>query len=330
MKKITTPAEIMQIANAFRESRVLLTGYELGIFSALGNSEKTSAKIAEKISTDARATDRLMNALTSIGFLRKKDDKFSNTEPSKKFLVEGSPAFMSGIGHTVNIWNTWTTMTESVTKGKGVSLIGDINARGNEWLKSFIAAMHMRGGHAAKEAAGLIELKDVNSMLDVGGGSGAFTFEFLRNKNELKAAIFDLPNVVPLTQQYIKSEGFEGRVNVIEGDYHKDELGTGYDMIFLSAIIHSNSPEDNKKLFSKCHKSLNQKGKIVVLDYVMNDSRTEPYIGAMFALNMLVGTENGDTYTENEIKNWFKETGFKFESKNDTDSGTSIITGRKQ
>jgi hypothetical protein len=138
-----------------------------------------------------------------------------------------------------------------------------------------------------------------------------------------------LPNVIPLAQKYIAGEGFTSRVATATGDYLKDDLGNGYDLIFLSAVIHSNSPEENKLLFSKCYKALSKNGQLVVLDYVMNEDRTSPAMGAMFALNMLVGTKSGDTYSETEIKEWMKETGFSGFERKDTNYDSSLIIGRK-
>jgi SAM-dependent methyltransferase len=236
---------------------------------------------------------------------------------------------MGGLGHTVNLWNNWSNMTESVRQGTAVVVKESVNDRGDNWLDSFIAAMHMRAKKQATEIIGLLDLDCVETVLDVGGGPGTFSFAFADAKKGLKATVFDLPNVIPLTHKYIANEGFTGKVATATGDYLKDDLGNGYDLIFLSAVIHSNSTDENKLLFSKCHKALNENGQLVVLDYIMSEDRTSPAMGAMFALNMLVGTKAGDSYTESEITGWMKETGFTDFIKNDTDYETSLLIGRK-
>ena len=319
----------MTLANAFRASRVFLTAFELDLFSVLGSESKSSEETASAIKTDLRATDRLMNALSSIGLLEKKNGKFKNIPAAEKFLVKGKPGYMVGLGHTVNLWNNWSNMTESVRQGTAIEVKESVNDRGEDWLDSFIAAMHMRAKKQAPEIIGMLDLKNVETVLDVGGGPGTFSFAFADAKKELKATVFDLPNVVPLTQKYIAEENYTGKVATATGDYLKDDLGNGYDLIFLSAIIHSNSPEENKLLFSKCAKALSKNGQLVVLDYVMSEDRTSPAMGAMFALNMLVGTKAGDTFTESEIKEWMKETGFSGFERKDTVYETSLIIGRK-
>jgi ubiquinone/menaquinone biosynthesis C-methylase UbiE len=327
MSKVNNPGEIMQMANAFRVSRVLLTAFELDLFTALDKGEKTSGETAKLLNTAPRATDRLMNALTALGFLEKKDNMFSNTSVTSQFLVKGKPSYMGGLGHTVNLWDTWSTMTEAVRKGTTVLMRGPVNERQSGWLESFIAAMHMRGKEQARKVVAAIDLSNVSRVLDVGGGSGIMSFGFVNAKKELKATIFDLPNVISLTKKYIEVEGYTIQVDTVSGDYLKDELGNGYDLVLLSAIIHSNSPDENKLLFKKCVRALNHGGQLVVLDHVMSEDRTEPLIGALFALNMLVGTPEGDTYTESEIKSWMKEAGLSGIIRKSTDIGNDMMIG---
>jgi SAM-dependent methyltransferase len=122
--------------------------------------------------------------------------------------------------------------------------------------------------------------------------------------------------VVSLTQGYIEKEGLGHRIDTVAGDYNKDELPQGYDLVFLSAIIHSNSLIQNQALFAKISDALKPGGKIVVSDFIMDDDRTSPEFGAMFALNMIVNTPGGDTYTESEVTSWMEEAGMTFVERN--------------
>jgi SAM-dependent methyltransferase len=329
MGKFNSPADITELANAFRASRIFLTAFELGIFSVLVDESKTSSDVASAVKTDSRATDRLMNALTAIGILEKKEGKFHNSPAASKFLVKGKPSYMGGLGHTVNLWKSWNNMTESVKCGTSVKVDESVNDRGEDWVYSFIAAMHMRAKQMAPVIISMLDLKDVSKVLDVGGGPGTFSFAFVDAKEGLKATVFDLPSVIPLTQKYIENEGYKGKVETLTGDYLNNDLGSGYDLLFLSAVIHSNSPEDNKILFSKCAKALNKNGQLVVLDYIMSEDRTTPALGAMFALNMLVNTKGGDTFTESEVKNWMAGTEFSSIKRKSTEFGTDLMIGWK-
>jgi predicted transcriptional regulator len=138
-KEITTPGELMEMVNAFRISKIILSAYELGIFTILKNRTMTSADAAESMKANKRSTDRFMNALVSSGLLKKINGQFSNTSFSSKYLVKGEPAFLEGLSHQVHLWNTWSTLTEAVKAGTSVAVEEPIGERDEEWLTSFIA-----------------------------------------------------------------------------------------------------------------------------------------------------------------------------------------------
>jgi ubiquinone/menaquinone biosynthesis C-methylase UbiE len=175
----------------------------------------------------------------------------------------------------------------------------------------------------------MLDLDRVNKMLDIGGGSGAFTMQFIQKNSNMSAVVFDLPSVIPLTKKYVESFQYKNKISYITGDYLEDDFGTGYDLIFLSAIVHINSFDENKQLIKKCYDSLNSGGQIIIKDWVMSEDRTLPESGAYFALNMLVGTQSGDTYTQSEMKDWLLASGIKNIEKKETSFDSSLIIGIK-
>lgn len=322
-----TREQIRDTAYAFQESRILLTAHELGLFTALGNGRHTSAAVASILGTDHRATDRLMNALCAMGLLTKENGRFSNSPAAAQYLVRESPGYLGGLMHTVNLWNTWTTLTEAVRRGTSVRL-RNVDQKEDQWRSAFIAAMHDRAVRQAPVVVGQIDLSNVTRVLDVGGGSGAYAMAFVRARAGISATVFDLPEVVPLTRTYIENEGLSQSVTTVPGDYLKDGLGTDFDLVFLSAIVHSNSPGENSELILKCARALRPGGCVVVQDFIMDEERLTPSHGALFALNMLVGTESGDTYTEAEVSGWMTAAGLSGVSRQGTPFGTSQIAGR--
>ena len=321
-----TPEALGDMASGFQRSRILLTAFELGLFTALGDGSRTSEQVAETLGTDPRATDRLMNALGALGLLEKRRDTFTNTPVAAQHLVEGQGGYMAGLGHTAHLWHSWSTLTEAVREGRaaGASPIDD---RGDDWLGSFIEAMHTRARSTAPELIACLDLAGVSRVLDVGGGSGVYSMAFARTGDGLTATVFDLPNVVPLTRDYLAREGLSDRIDTVVGDYTTDPLPRGYDLVFLSAIVHSNSPRANADLIGKCAAALNPGGRVVVVDFIMDDARTSPPFAALFALNMLVGTREGDTYTEAEVREWMDRAGLIDMTRRDTGFGTTIIVG---
>ena len=324
-----TSESIRERVYEFQKIRVILTGYELGVFTALREGGMTSEEVSRELKTDPRATDRLMNALTAMKFLQKENGLFRDTPESSEFLVRGKPGYMAGLMHAVHLWDTWSTLTEAVRKGTSIAARRDVNERGGNWLEAFIDAMHYRASRQAPALVGAIDLDGVANVLDLGGGSGAFAMAFAAARPGISAVVFDLPNVIPLTKMYIEKANLGSLVRTAVGDYTKDDIGKGFDIVFLSAIIHSNGVEENRALVLKCAGALKGGGRVIIQDHIMDSDRTNPPGGAIFALNMLVGTKSGDTYTENEVGEWMRNAGLSGITRTETPFGYSQMSGRK-
>ncbi|MGA1977866.1 MAG: methyltransferase [Bacteroidales bacterium] len=319
---------IRELAASFQRSRILLSSVELDIFTNIEDSGTTDKQVADKLHLDERACERLLNALAAMGFLTKQNGKFFNTSESFTFLSKKGIEFMGSLMHLNHLWKTWSNLTQVVQTGKSAHP-AEINARGDDWLTAFITAMHERAKKQAPQQLANIDLSGIRSVLDVGGGSGAFSMEFVSRKPEIEATVFDLPAVMPVTRQFIEKEGFSGKLKVHAGDYTTDELPQGFDLVFLSAVIHSNSLKTNRDLVIKCFNSLNRNGKVIIQDWIMSNDRTRPLPGAVFAINMLVGTEGGDCFTEQEVREMLSTAGFKGISRMEFESGLSQMTAQK-
>ena len=322
------PNTIREFVASFQKSRILLSGFELDIFTNDDESGTTNKQIANNLHLDEHACERLMNALVSLGFLEKQNQLFFNTADSFAFLSKKSSDYLGGLMHSNHLWNTWSNLTQVVKTGISAHP-AEINERGEEWLFPFINAMHDRAKKQAPQQLANIDLSEIKTIIDIGGGSGAYSMEFVSKNPEIEATVFDLPNVIPITKIFLEKEGFSDIIKTHAGDYTADKLPKGFDFAFLSAIIHSNSLEVNQNLVKKCFDSLNKNGKIVIQDWIMNNDRTQPVSGAIFAINMLVETESGDCFTGQEITEMLNAAGFKNISRTEFDSGLSQIVAQK-
>ena len=328
MNEITSAEDIRELANSFRESRTFLSAFELKIFTVLDKHMMTSDEVAQKIRANSRSADRLMNALCAMGLLKKTHNKFYNTDLASKYLIEGKPEFMGNLYHLNNLWDSWSYLTGSVIKGSS-EVDDEEKPDGDNWVEAFIGAMHYRGIKQGKILAMMIDITNVKQMLDVGGGSAAFSMEMVKKNYAINAVVLDLPYVIPLTKRYVSEAGLTEKFKFIEGDYLTREFEGNYDLVLLSAIIHINNYEQNKVLIKKCADALNKGGMIVISDFIMDEDRTKPYHGAMFSLNMLVGTANGDTYTEQEIREWFGYAGLSNIERKNTSFGADLMIAVK-
>jgi SAM-dependent methyltransferase len=320
--------ELTERMRAFMESRLLLTAIELDVFNAVG-SGATAAEVAARLKTHPRATEMLLNALVATELLGKSGERFANTEATAKYLTNASPddSRLASM-HLVGLWNSWSTLTDCVREGTSV-----IRARGGErdaeQTRAFIAAMHKNASAHAAPLVAHLDLTGVRRVMDLGGGSGAYAIAMARKSPDLAITVFDLPTVVPLTEGYIAEAGLSGKIKTQAGDMAKDELGADYDLIWVSAICHMWGPDENLDLFRRIHRALAPGGRLIVQDFILDDAKTAPRMAAVFALNMLVNTRAGSSYSRREYEQWMKAAGFAAVEHQPLPGPTGLMIGKK-
>lgn len=304
------PVDLSDKIRAFRASRVILSAIELDIFTAVGK-EGSLESVAKRLDINPRSAEMLLNALVALNLLKKRDGSYFNTPISSRYLMENSPDdSRASIMHSVHLWDRWSTLTECVKKGTSVTY-KEPSERPRDRTESFIAAMHKNAAVRASQVARTIGVDGVTNVLDVGGGSGAYSIAFAGANQNLHAEVLDLPDVIPIAKSHIDEAGLSDRVKTRIGDFRKDDLGNGFDLVLISAICHMNSPEENVSLLRKAFKALSAGGRVVIQDFILAPDKTSPVTAALFALNMLVGTRAGSSYSEPEYEEWLKTAGFK-------------------
>jgi (2Fe-2S) ferredoxin/predicted O-methyltransferase YrrM len=317
------PDDLNEMIRAFMPSRAALTALELDVFTAVG-SGASSQQVAERIHTDRRATEMLLNALASLKLLEKREDRFFNTPISARFFEEGSrdnarPALL----HTAQLWHRWSTLTDCVGAGTSVAA----GSRALSWVTAFISAMDRNARERARQVVEAVDTAGIKRMLDLGGGSGAYSIAFARAVPELRSDLLDLGDVIPLARENIRKAGLVDRIAVREGDMLRSPLGQNYDLVLASAICHMFSPEENRGLFERAYASLAPRGRFVVQDFILEPDKTAPRQAALFSLNMLVGTRAGSSYSEPEYAGWMRNAGFSDVRRVRLPGPSSLMTG---
>jgi len=301
--------DIMTVARAFMRSRIILTAAELDLFTAIQDSSTTAEQIADRFGLDPRALERILDCLVTFGLLQKDAGDYSLTDEGASYSTKHPASELPMLLHMSRLWDGWSDLSEIVKEGPG-SGRKPPKPMDMESRRAFIGAMHVIGRGLSEQIAGSLDLTGYRKLLDIGGGSGTYTIAFLRRNPRLRAILFDLKDVVPMARERLSPEGLLDRVELIVGDFYTDDLPGGCDLALLSAIIHQNSPQQNLELFRKAYRSLEPGGMLLIRDHIMDERRTWPPEGALFAINMLVNTVGGDTYTYNEVAKGLEEAGF--------------------
>ena len=300
---------VMEDVRGFFKSRVILTAAELDLFTRLAKGQARADDLAKELRCDQRCLTRLLDCLVALNLLSKQDGIYQTSERGALLSAEHPETELPMVLHINGLWETWSGLTETLKTGENPRR-KPVADRGKDSLKDFIGAMHVVGRSLSNEIADSYDLSPFKKLLDIGGATGTYTIAFLEKNPQMTAVLFDLPDVIPWAEERLGSEGLVGRVELVAGDFYHDELPRGCDLALLSAIIHQNSPQENLDLYGKIHGALEPGGKLLIRDHVMDPGRTFPPQGTLFAINMLVNTKGGDTYTFDEMKDTLEAAGF--------------------
>jgi hypothetical protein len=304
-----TPQAIMEWARNFMESRVLLTGAELNLFTLLACEPLSAEEVASRTGANIRALTILLDALAAMELLVKKEGRYSSPQAISSLLLEKSPeSILPMVHHMAHLWQRWSKLTERVAGREEPGK--HIESQETNQMTAFIGAMDAIAARLAPGVVAAVNPGVARTLLDVGGASGTYSLAFLRAVPEMRATLFDKPEVVPIARRRLEKKGVLDRITLVGGDFYRDEFPPGHDLALISAIIHQNSPGENLDLYRKVFRALLPAGRIIIRDHIMEPHRTRPRDGAIFAVNMLVATRGGNTYTFEEIRTGLVQAGF--------------------
>jgi SAM-dependent methyltransferase len=211
-----------------------------------------------------------------------------------------------------SLWNDWARLADAVRSGKPTRAPNMYQDKREE-TESFIAAMDslVKARGDAEIISEVLDFKDATHLLDVGSGPATYPIHLCRRWTTLRVTVFDLPGTLALTRDYIRAAGLEGRFALVAGDYRTDEIPGSYQAIFLSNIIHGEGPEENRRLVAKLARLLEPGGRIIIKDHILDATRAQPRVGAIFSLLMLLTTESGRCYSFGEVAGWLETVGLK-------------------
>lgn len=301
---------IQAMVAAFRPACVIGAAAELDIFTSLSRGAASAQDLAAQLDCDARAMRALLDALAALQVVEKRGDRYAVPEDLRPALSAELPGnLLPSLWHSMNLVRRWSELARVVKSGVPAERRPSI--RGQEAdSAAFIAAMHTGSGPVADVVVRRVPGLGFTHLLDVGGASGSWTVAFLRAIPGSTATLFDLPHAVSQARERLVREGLADRVRLVEGDFYEDDLPAGADFAWVSAIAHQHSRAHNRRLFAKVLKALDPGGRIGIRDVVMDETRTHPVMGALFAVNMLVGTDSGATYTFAEYAEDLQAAGF--------------------
>jgi SAM-dependent methyltransferase len=303
---------ILDTLRAFRTSQVLMACAELGVFELLANGPLTEAEITNALQADARGMGLLLNAAAALGFMTKHDRRFANAPMADSCLARHDAHYIGDILKLDGaFYRRWGHLVNAVKTGqRPIENVRDEDA--GDWVRNFELAMYKMAQPVAPVIADALALPKDRPLrvLDVGGGHGGYSLALARRYPLLTATVFELPRVVPVAREIIAQAGMAERVSVQEGDFQREDLGSGYDIALVFGVLNGESEAGRAALIARVHACLKPGGCIVIREYMLDADRAGPPEAALFALQMLLATDSGGLSTLDEVAQWLRDAGF--------------------
>ena len=302
--------EIFQLGY-YWETKILLTGIKLEIFTALQEGALTCEELAASQHCDARTLGLLLNALVAMNVLVKDGNNFANTSIGQKHLVKSSPEY---VGHLLILhdmeWSNWGKLEETIRTGNS-PVTQHVFETNPEMGANVLAVLDRIGKGSGVNLAKRLAVPDSGRVLDVGGGAGTNAIALCQEYPNVQATVFDLPTTLEVTRRAVEQAGLSERIRLLPGNFLRDSFDGAYHVALMSDILHYQDAVTNAGLVKKIYDYLKPGGILVIKDRFLDSSRTSPAWTTAFAVHIMVNTEHGDCFTTEEAMDWMKQAGYQ-------------------
>jgi SAM-dependent methyltransferase len=303
-------AKLVELSGGYWAGCALQAAVQLDVFTALEKGGQTEEELAAALSCDRRAFSMLVTALTALGLARREGGKITAPANVLSLLSTNSPDYLGFIiQHHAHLIPGWARLAEAVRDGKPTRDESSSHTDSDAERQAFLLGMFNVARLQAEKVAQALNLSACKKLIDIGGGPGTYAVYFCKKNPSLRATIFDLPTTEPFATKIVARYDLSERIDFVSGNFLTDTLPKGQDVAWLSQVLHGETMADAAKLLKNAAACLSPGGLLCVQEFVLDDDRGGPPHAALFALNMLVGTSGGQTYTSQELTAMMREAG---------------------
>lgn len=315
-KPSVTPERIFQMAWGYAPPLIMEAALRHGVFDRLADGPQTVDQLAAHSGASVRGLRAIANALVGLELLSKNDrGAYSLVPESAQFLVSSKPSYLGGlIRHTsVQLVPKWLHLNEIVETGRAATGVNQED-EGSAFFHEFVADLFPMSYPAAQRLADVLEIAAAPAavrVLDLAAGSGVWSIALAQRSPQVTVTAVDWPGVLDVTRRMTARFGLQERYTFVAGDLLSADFGTGHHVATLGHILHSEGETRSRALLRKTFDALAPGGTIAIAEFLVDEGRRSPAMGLIFAVNMLVATQDGDTFTFAEIAAWLHDAGFR-------------------
>jgi len=329
-----TPQRIMEMTWGFVPPMLLSAALDNHVFDALDGGTKDLDALAKATGASKRGLRAMLNALAALDILKRQGDRFALVPDTAAFLVSGKPGYLGGIVQhlTGQLLQNFCQLSAIVRSGKPAAAVNQ-QKTGADFFSKFVESLFnlsFRTAGALGDYLAPHMPKNGNiQILDIAAGSGVWGFGVAQKFPGAKITAVDWPGVLPVTRRIADREKLADRLRTVEGDILEADYGKGFHIATLGAILHSEGEARSRRLLKKVFDALAPGGFIAISEFVPNEDRTGPPQPLLFAVNMLVHTDEGDTFTFKEMTGWLEQSGFRQVRQVDLQAPSPLLVATK-
>jgi ubiquinone/menaquinone biosynthesis C-methylase UbiE len=329
-----TSERLQQLGFAYAPPLIISAAVSNKVFDTLENGSKTVEQVSKETGTSVRGLRAIMDALVGLELLNKdRQSRYSLTPESEAFLISNKPGTVAGFFSSIlpQLNSRWLRLSEALRDGRPVVAVNQ-EAEGTEFFSQLvenIIPMSYPGAQKLGDHLKLAKATNDVRVLDLAAGSGIWGIALVQKSPRVRVTAVDWAGMIPTTKRVTEKFGVHDRFHFVDGDLLEADFGKGYDVATLGHILHSEGEQRSRQLLKKTFGVLKPGGIIAIAEWLVNDRRTEPTHSLMFAVQMLVNTERGDTFSFNEIKSWLEDAGFQRVRKLEAPGPSPLILATK-
>ncbi|MHB0870591.1 MAG: methyltransferase [Chloroflexota bacterium] len=326
LRRVPTP--MGESVFAMMLSRAIMAGVRLGLFDALEVEPLTTDELAARIRCSPSGVEALAEALTSSGYLVRRDGRLRNGPATSRWLVPSSPHYLGNlIRFNYDHWSWWSELEDHLVRGDPVEI--HHRQQTEEELRRYVLAMRDMARLCAGEVADAIPLpREARRLLDVGGSHGAYSAALCRSHPGLRATVVDLEPVARIGRQLVAEEAMGERIAYLAADATRDPLGEGFDALLLFQLLHHFPPRGARLLLERVSAALRPGGLIALLEPASAGSQQ---LAGLLYLHYFLSS-GGRVHRRRHIEAWLAEVGFyRVQSRRlHSGPGLELLTARRR
>ncbi len=310
-EKKTDTVRLQTMSRAFIESAALFAAIDLGLFTSISNGNNTVTTFAEDAGITALNAERLMTTAASSGLITWQDDHYKNAEDVQRYLVKGEKGYAGPwLTFTRPGWKNWGELTAKLQNPEPPTVIGSYDTMTVDAARTYHKATSSIGFGAGRRFVKQVDLSTRTKLMDIGGGSGAYSIVAAQNDPGLSAVVFDLPPVVEVTKEFIRDNDVQDQVSTQGGDFTIDSFPKNCDV----AIMASNLPQYNREIIStvisRAFDALLPGGEMHLIGEMLDDNHGGPLDAAIWGLLEVMSNSTGLAHSRADCVSYFEQAGF--------------------